>query len=168
MSTVSEPLLLDAFLRHQSEIRQFLARKVSCPTAADDLTQETYLRIARYRGGEEILDLRAFLFRIANNLALDYLRGLARSEARDYGPVEDSIACWAPQPDSAVAAQQQLARMERFIYALPQQCRTVFLACRVDGKSYAEIADELNISPRTVEAHMYKAIKLLKERMDWL
>lgn len=168
MPTVGESQLLDAFLRYQSEIRQFLARKVGCVDSAADLTQETYLRIAHYSAAGEIANQRAFVFRVADNLALDHLRGRARQEQRDGGLVDEDIACRQPQPDSMLEGQQQMELFEKLIYDLPPQCRTVFLLCRVEGKRYSEIAAELGISARTVEAHMHKALKLLKDRIDLL
>lgn len=168
MDALTEPDLIASFLRHQKELQQFLTYKVNCAETAADLIQETYLRIARHTADTDIANPRAFLFRVADNLALDHLRGKARQNRRDGGLVSDEIACRQPQPDSAVLGQQQMELFEKLIYRLPPQCRTVFLLCRVEGKSYAEIAAELSISARTVESHMHKALKLLKERVDFL
>ncbi|BBL60536.1 RNA polymerase sigma factor [Methylomonas koyamae] len=167
MPTVGESQLLDAFLRYQSEIRQFLARKVGCSDSAADLTQETYLRVAGYAGANEISNQRAFVFRVADNLALDHLRSRARQEQRDGGLVDEDIPCHQPQPDSALEGQQQMELFEKLISELPPQCRTVFLLCRVEGKRYSEIAADLGISARTVESHMHKALQLLKDRVDF-
>ncbi|MCK9609231.1 MAG: RNA polymerase sigma factor [Methylomonas sp.] len=167
MDTITEPNLIASFLRHQKELQQFLTYKVDCAETAADLIQETYLRIARHTADTDIANPRAFLFRVADNLALDHLRGKARQNKRDGGQVSDEIACHQPQPDSALVGQQQMELFEKLIYQLPPQCRTVFLLCRVEGKSYSEIAAELGISPRTVESHMYKALKFLKDRVDF-
>ena len=167
MDAITEPDLLSSFLRHQKELQQFLTYKVNCAETAADLIQETYLRIARHTADSEIVNPRAFLFRIADNLALDHLRSKARQDKRDGGLISDEIVCKQPQPDSALVGQQQMELFEKLIYELPPQCRTVFLLCRVEGKSYSEIAAELGISPRTVESHMHKALKLLKDRIDF-
>lgn len=163
----ANPNYLTLFLRYQSEIRQFLARKVGCSDSAADLTQETYLRVAGYAGANEISNQRAFVFRVADNLALDHLRSRARQERRDGGLVDEDIPCHQPQPDSALEGQQQMELFEKLIYELPPQCRTVFLLCRVEGKRYSEIAADLGISARTVESHMHKALQLLKDRVDF-
>lgn len=168
MDALTEPNLIASFLRHQKELQQFLTYKVDCAETAADLIQETYLRIARQTTDADIANPRAFLFRVADNLALDHLRGKARQNKRDGGQPSDEIACRQPQPDKVLMGQQQMELFEKLIYGLPPQCRTVFLLCRVEGKSYAEIAGELSISARTVESHMHKALKLLKERVDFL
>lgn len=72
------------------------------------------------------------------------------------------------------AEQQALAReLEKHISlatgALPEQCRVIFLKSREEGKKYAEIAAELNISIKTVEAQMSKALRLMREKLaDYL
>ncbi|MCQ8130492.1 RNA polymerase sigma factor [Methylomonas rivi] len=168
MDALTEPDLITSFLRHQKELQQFLTYKVDCAETAADLIQETYLRIARHTADTDIANPRAFLFRVADNLALDHLRGKARQNQRDGGEVNDEIACRQPQPDSTLMGQQHMELFAKLIYELPPQCRAVFLLCRVEGKSYAEIAAELRISARTVESHMHKALKLLKDRVDFL
>jgi len=85
--------LLSSFFRHQQELLQFLTSKVNCAETAADLVQETYLRVARHSASGEILNQRAFLFRIADNLALDHLRSKARREKRDGGVVREEIVC---------------------------------------------------------------------------
>ena len=166
MDAITESDLLASFLLHRKELQQFLTHKVNCAETAADLIQETYLRIARYSTDGEIANQRAFVFRIADNLALDHLRSRDRHEQRDGGLVDEDIACRQPQPDSMLEGQQ-LELFEKLIHELPPQCRTVFLLCRVEGKRYSEIAAELGISARTGEAHMYKALKLLKDRVDF-
>ncbi|MDD2802461.1 MAG: RNA polymerase sigma factor [Methylococcales bacterium] len=168
MEMICESDLLAAFLHHQKELLQFLTYKVNCSETAADLVQETYLRVARYPDESEVANKRAFVFRIADNLALDHLRSVARQQSRDGGLVTEDIVCIKPEPDSILAGQQQMALFEELIYELPPQCRKVFLMCRVEGKSYSEVSTELGIAPRTVESHMYKALKLLKERKDLL
>lgn len=166
MSLFPEQSLSSFFLQHQKDLMQFLTYKVQCAETATDLTQETYLRLVRHRKVDTIENMRAYLFRIANNLALDHLRSRTRQLQRDGGPVTDDLICEAPEPESVLADRQQLEMLERIIYDLPPKCREVFLMCRVEGKSYAEIGDALTISPRTVESHMRKAMEQIRKQFD--
>lgn len=166
MNAIFDPGLLNAFLNYRKELLQFLTFKVNCNETAADLCQETYLRVARISSAPEIINPRAYLFRIANNLALDHLRSRARLEKIQGGTMCEELPCAQPQPDHILDGQQQMAHLEDLIYRLPPQCRTVFLLCRVEQKSYAEIADQLGISTRTVESHMHKALKWLKSHVE--
>lgn len=140
--------------------------KVSCSEIAADLTQETYLRVADRNDLDKIDNIRAYLFRIANNLAIDYLRSRTRQLKRDGGELSEDIASTAPEPDAILSDQQQIAFLEQAVYSLPPKCRQVFLMCRVDGKSYADVAAELNISSRTVESHMRKALDHIRKQFS--
>jgi RNA polymerase sigma-70 factor (ECF subfamily) len=154
------------FLLHQKDLMQFLAFKVQCAETAADLTQETYLRIANHPDPGNIENIRAYLFRIANNLALDYLRSQTRLNKRDAGPVTEDFICHQPEPDAIVSDHQQLEFLEQVIYDLPPKCREVFLMSRVENKSYTEISNELGISPHTVESHMRKALEQIRKQFD--
>lgn len=96
------------FLLYQKDLMRFLTYKVRCVETAADLTQETYLRIAHHPDAGNIENMRAYLFRIANNLALDYLRSQTRQNKRDAGPVTEDIICRQPEPDAALADCQHL------------------------------------------------------------
>lgn len=166
MNLLPEPELSALFLLYQKDLMQFLTYKVRCAETAADLTQETYLRIAHHPDTGSIENMRAYLFRIANNIALDHLRSQARQSKRDAGAVTEDIICLQPEPDAALSDYQQLEFLERIIYDLPPKCREVFLMSRVEGKSYAEISNELAISPRTVESHMRKALDQIRKQFD--
>lgn len=165
MNAGQETPLLASFIRHQNDLLSFLSFKLSCAETAGDIVQETYLRIANYPKTEEIKNPRAFLFRIANNLALDHLRKRAfqvkfNNQETDHEPLVRE----AEEPLTAINTIQQLEILEQLIEGLPFTCRKVFLLSRVEGKTYKAIGKELGISERTVENHVYKALKMLKEQ----
>jgi len=61
------------------------------------------------------------------------------------------------------------SRIWKIINGLPEKCREIFVLNRFDGKKYAEIAEELNISIKTVETQMSKALKILRDNLiDYL
>ncbi len=165
MNTAQESPLLVSFIHHQKDLLSFLSCKLSCAETAGDLVQETYIRVANYPEATEIKNPRAFCFRIANNLALDHLRKRAYQEKFTDGEAcYETIASPAQEPAVAVHALQQLERLEVLIEQLPPMRRQVFLLSRVECLSYKAIAQECGISERTVENHIYKALKTLKER----
>lgn len=155
--------LVAAFILHQPELRQFLLRKVNCSDTAADLLQDTYVRIAQLEPGDEILNPRAFLYRVAGNLAFDHLRCQHRwAQWEDAEALGEDCACLQPQPDAVLAGGEKLRRFHRLLLELPSQHRRMFVRCRIEGQSYRQIADEERISPRRVERVVQQTLKSLK------
>jgi len=111
--------------------------------------------------------LRAYLLRSVRNRALNHLRHLRvrqRSESEVEAMYDEPVAS-----DQPVIAAELSAAARQAIAELPPRCREVFELSRVDGLKYAEIAQALGISEKTVEAQMGKALRALRERLStWL
>ena len=149
--TSNHPPLTAAFLRHQTELRQFLVRRVNCADTADDLLHDTFLQIAGYPAQERIANRRAFLYRVAGNLALDYLRGQARRKSRDGGELDDEWPCPSPPPERRVQGCQQWQAVEIWLRGLPPANRQILYLHRLDDKTHRQIAAELRVTERRVE-----------------
>lgn len=131
------------------------------PSTAEDLLQETYLRVNRALGERRIEHLEPFVFQTARNLALDYLRS---RRVHERTMVEDvpldvlqGIAAVASSPDEVAHAERLLARLTVSLARLTPRQQRIFILSRVHGSSYVEIAEELNISASTVQ----KELKLI-------
>lgn len=150
------PPLTAAYLRHQTELQQFLLRQVNCREAAADLLQDTFLHIAEYPGQDAIANCQAFLYRVAGNLALDYLRSQTRQRARDGGALDEDWQCPKPLPERLVQGEQQWLAIESWLYGLPVLSQQILCLRRLDGKRHQQIAAELEISTRQVEHMLYR------------
>lgn len=119
---------------------------------SEDLLQETWLRLTCYAGEREIRHPKALLLRIAANLAADRYRREARLErhARETAALAEGGVDAAPQEDAVLARQ--------LILALPEPLRDVFVLSRIGGLTNSQIAEQLGISPKTVEWRMTKAL----------
>lgn len=152
------------FDRHLGEIRPELVRyirsRVNNEADADDLVQETCSRVVRYRTDPNLGDLRSMLFRIANNLVVDFYRSNSRHYADAHVGLEAAgqlAASDRPQLEQ-VAASQTLATLKQTIIGLPPKCRLVFMLSRFDGFANQAIADKLDISIKMVEKHIARAM----------
>ncbi|WP_369059052.1 RNA polymerase sigma factor [Caulobacter sp. 73W] len=143
------------FLEHQMWLRAVLRRRYG-PDAADDLVQETYLRLAPYQPSRPIVRPRALLLRIAVNLAHDQHRRAARA-ALIPAPVEYQASVAAPQASALV--------LKQVILGLPPKLRDVFILNQVRGLSHKETAELLGISPKTVEWRLRKALAVCAAAM---
>ena len=135
---------------------------------AEELVQDVMLELWRRR---ETLaadgSAQAYLFQATRNRVLNHLRHL-KIEQRSEPEVRGESAS-TPHADAALAHQELDVAIQRAIESLPDRCREVFELSRVHGLKYAEIAQSLGISIKTVEAQMGKALRTLRERLAaWL
>ncbi|WP_413794337.1 MULTISPECIES: RNA polymerase sigma factor [unclassified Pseudomonas] len=149
------------FLAQRTPLLRTLERMVSNPSTAEDLLQETYLRVTRALGERTVEHLEPFVFQTARNLALDHLRA-RRIQSRtllDDVPLEVVHNVVAPQSsaEDAAHAQQLLERLDVSLQALSPRQQQIFILSRLHGHSYQEIAERLDVSLSTVQ----KELKLI-------
>ncbi|GGC02755.1 DNA-directed RNA polymerase sigma-70 factor [Oxalicibacterium flavum] len=159
--------------RYYRELLSFLSRTVKDRDAAADLAQESYARVlAAQQAGQAIHNPRALLYRTARNLVIDqHRRDATRAEIEDANAddIQDIEAGPAAlQPDVLLASQQGVEAMIAAIEQLPPRCRETFILHKFDGLSYAEIAERMNISARTVEMQLKIAMDVCWRCFDAL
>lgn len=147
------------FRDHRESIVNYLLQKVRCPDTAQDLSQETYLRLLRQESVPHADNLTGYLYKTAERLAIDFLRYDKRI-GNYLSPLDDSLEweCPKPHPEAMIILRQQCELLLDAIAALPVQCRHVFLLRKIDELSYAQIAEKLAISEKTVQRHLVKAM----------
>jgi len=156
----------ELYLLHAAEIRSFIALRVICRETAKELTHESFIRYLAL-GGAAVGNPRALLYRIASNLAIDHFRQ-ARSRAGLNVNIDSCCeqVCPAPGPEQIAIARRTLDRLARAIETLPLQRRRVFMRCRFDGCSHAQVAAEFGISRSTVEKHVVRSLLDLRLAME--
>lgn len=161
--------LLSAFARHYDELLRHVARRIGNATVAGDVVQDAFLRINASAPTVEIASPAAYLFRVADNLAIDYLRQeAARSRLAAADGAFEEVAAPEPSPEHALDYKQRLAVLDAAIAELPARCREVFLLHKFDGLSHGEIAERLGISRSMVEKHVMKALAHCRDRLAGL
>lgn len=129
----------------------------------EDLSQEVFYEVWRRRKNLTInTSLKAYLRRAVINKALNYLRD-QKLDSHSEIPLEKR----APRQHivGQLEAQDLQKLIDTAIDELPEKCRLVFLLSRFEELSYAEIAQRLDISPKTVENQIGKALRLLRTRL---
>lgn len=142
-------------------------RVVGDRARAEDAVQEVMLELWRRRAAlGEGVRLRAYLHQSVRNRCLNQIRHLRIvREGEPHAPPPSA----APPADGAAAAGELEAALERTLAALPPDVRETFQMSRVDGLTYPEIARILEISVKTVEARMGRALRTLREGLAaWL
>jgi RNA polymerase sigma-70 factor (ECF subfamily) len=136
---------------------------------ASDLVQESFTRLvdAGGRSAGEIERPEAYLSRIATNLLRNRAKVALRRSLAAHIPVDDVPLC-GHDPVAALEARDQLERLQDALARLSPKTRDIFLAHRLDGMTYKDIATQTGLSIKGVEWHMSKAIahldRLLRQR----
>lgn len=153
------PTLTDVFVASKSALVHYIARFFVVPEDIEDTVYEAYLKVLSVEKESPLDCPRAYLFRVARNIALNKKARQKKVFERNLGAVEESHLiddAWAPH--TAAVSEENIRSICAAIDALPAQCRKVFLLQRMEGLSYKEIAHCLGISTRTVEKHLEKAL----------
>ncbi|HEY5758152.1 MAG TPA: sigma-70 family RNA polymerase sigma factor [Steroidobacter sp.] len=154
------------FTAHLRRLQLVLRRRGHSREDAEDLIHEAFLRVQAYcDDGGEVREQEAFLVRSVLNLARD-AHQRAHLDLYERQPVEElTILDTSPRPDEVLDAQQRLAELRAALNAInPRTCEAFFLH-RVEGLSYAQIADHLDISVSAVEKHIAKAMSAVGRRL---
>ncbi|HWB50394.1 MAG TPA: RNA polymerase sigma factor [Stellaceae bacterium] len=158
--------LIASFQENYEDLLRFLARRTGDADRAADIAQDTYLRLAAIGPGAAVIDNpRAYVYRVAGNLAIDTMRREGRITARHTGyEPDDTVFDPAPTPEQVVLHRSELDRLLRVIDRLPPRSREVFVLAKVYGLTHGEIAARLGIAKNTVMVHMTKALAFLDEQ----
>ena len=144
-------------------LRNYLYYKSGDLQRAEDISQEAFVKLWQACAKVAPEKARAYLYRVANNLFLDRVKHdkvvLRFQQQQTVSEVDTQT------PEQLVEADELRERLVAAISALPEKSRIVFLMSRVDGLSYQEIADQLEISKKAVEKRMSKALVELRQQI---
>ncbi len=160
--------LIAAYFRHWATLRVALRRRTGSHELAEDALQETWLRLAALEAAPEtIRDSRAFVLRVAGNIAIDLLRKENRHSAR-FVSDEDlmrSIADSRPSPEVHAIDRDQLRCLVLALAQLPPKPRAALLLSRCDGLPFAEIAVRLKVSESMIAKYLATALRHCRDHL---
>jgi len=150
------------YQRYWDKIFAVAIHRLGVEEEAEEIVQEIFLSIWTRRKSLKLThSLATYLsvavkYKVINHLARKHRMQLQLDELTNATPAtENSTSNWLDE-------KELRTQLEKCINKLPEKCRIVFLLSRDENKTYAEIATELNISQKTVEAHMSKALSTLR------
>ncbi len=161
--------------RHAQPLHHYLIRILRNEAEAEDLTQETFVRVYHHRDRfDPASKFLTWLYTIATNLARDRIRWHQRHpeasiEAREGDPEETSLkatlAAETPGPDHLLASKEQATAVRDAVARLPEDLRVPLVLAEYEERSHQEISEILHCSPKAVEMRIYHARQRLRE---WL
>lgn len=159
---------VDALYQEQaSKLTRFLAGRIGSREEARDLVQEAFSRLLGRRGtgSGEVERPEAYLNRVTRNLLYDRAKTHSRRSAHLHVVADDEMLP-GPDPQRLLETRDMLRRLEAAMLKLKPKTREIFMAHRLDGMSYAEIAELTGLSIKGVEKQMSKAIAHIDRMLD--
>ncbi|WP_063627835.1 RNA polymerase sigma factor [Bradyrhizobium sp. WSM3983] len=165
MATDNLGILRDLLLAEYHDLNRRLSRRLGSAENASEVLHETYLRLEKISEIAEVRSPKAYLFRIALNIANDRrrseIRRLTTSEIETLLEIPDD------QPDAArvIEDRSEIKLLRRAIAELPERRRRALLLSRVEGMTNREIAELLGVTVRTIETDLKQAIEHCAHRL---
>ena len=140
-----------------------LLKWVKSPEVAEELLQDIFILVWEKRHTIDIhTGFRPYLFRIGENKVYDFFRKLRRDKTL-YAYIRASAAAQYTHIEEALLSRENASLLQAAIETLPPQRRQVFELCKLQGKSYQEVGAQLGISASTINDHIVKATRTVRQ-----
>ena len=161
--------LIVSFQQHYDDLIRFLRPRVGAWDAAEEVAQDTYVRLANVPNSTEIKNLRAYIFRVAANIAIDRGRRTTRISTRQDSDLDlNAVQDQAPSSETSVDLRLRLRHLQSALAELTENQRRAVIMNLVEGRTHAEIAETLGVSGSMVNKYLSKALRHCRDRMrEW-
>ena len=153
------------FREFYEELTRYAFTIVKDAQLSEDVVQSLYIRLWEKRDEmDEIKSIKAYLYRSTYNLSLNEVKKNSRVNSLD--DREDLVVSNGQLASDFVESNDLQTKIEGAISELPEKCQEVFRLSRMEEMSYREIANQLQISVKTVENQMGKALKHMRSSLS--
>ncbi|MEJ0090518.1 MAG: sigma-70 family RNA polymerase sigma factor [Limisphaerales bacterium] len=170
--------LNDLMERHATPIFHFLCRMVGNEDDANDLAQETFVRVFKSSASFRLEQkFSSWLFTIAANLARNHFRWRTRhpnvsldaENSETEQTLGSTLPAGGPGPDEKTLATERARAVRAAVSKLPEDLREAVVLCELEDRAIAEAATILEATPKAVESRLYRARGILREQLkSWL
>ena len=152
------------FKTHYASLCRTVFKIVKEKNTSEDIVQDVFVKMWNKREELDIsVSIKSYLFRSAINTALNYIGQSKKLKLLE----EEDFHMWIhKEVEQNIEFNEVEKDIQRAINGLPPACRTIFVLSRFEELSYKEIADTLELSIKTVENQMGKALKILRDKLQ--
>jgi RNA polymerase sigma-70 factor (ECF subfamily) len=160
----------EVFKSHFKSLHAYACTLLRDSTAAEEIVQTIFVRLWEKKEALTIREkLSSYLYRAVHNESLNYLQHLKRKSAYQSHAMRQHTHDNKENASEKIGLRELESRLEKAMNELPEQCRTIFQLSRFEELKYKEIADRLDLSIKTVENQMGKALRLMRLKLlDYL
>jgi RNA polymerase sigma-70 factor, ECF subfamily len=153
------------FQEHYEPLCRFAYSLLDSVELAEEVVADVFIKIWKNKDNLHIqTSVKAYLMASVRNRSIDYLRKRLRHQTESEDEIKD-VASTYTSPEEHTISCELLQIIESAIDCLPPQGRIIFRMSRDQGLRYQEIADQMQISIKTVETHMVRSLKFLREAL---
>ena len=151
------------YLIYSPRLYSRLLKLVKSESAAQEILQDVFVKLWEHRNSlDPEKSFRSFLYKIAENKAHDFFRKAARDKTLETQLIRQSTVIYT-SIEKYKSNEDDLATLQKAIEDLPPQRQQVFRLCKIEGKSYKEVGELLDISVSTISDHIVKGTKFVRE-----
>ncbi len=155
------------FRYYYTGLFRFAVSIVKAKEPAEEIVGDLFVAIWNKRSAiTHISNLKVYLYIAVKNRCINYNSRKAAICAVDPELLDVECGQLVPNPEDLMVAAELLEQVNRAIRELPPKCRVVYKLVREDGLTYKEVAEVLDISPRTVENHIATAVKKIAASLN--
>ena len=156
------------FDQYHQKLYFFILSKTKSEYIAEEVVQMAFTKLWQCRQTlKEEYTISTQLFRIATTILIDYLRKYSNKDAVTAGLDVLDIEKGVDSTTEKMSGVELQKRISEAVNDMPPVRKQVFEMSREQGMSYREIAATLSVSSKTVETHIYKALKQIKKHIAW-
>jgi RNA polymerase sigma factor (sigma-70 family) len=162
---INASTLAKLFLENNRSLCAYLRVRVASQHEAEDIAQEAYARLLQHDQPRAITFLRAYLFKVAVNIARDRARRRRLHLRIDLAySSEEQIE--SATPDQQAHAAEQVSLLARALSELPEKYRRAFLLCRIQEWNTNQIAADLEVGERMARNYISRTDRYCRLRLD--
>jgi RNA polymerase sigma-70 factor (family 1) len=161
--TLGDEAAFEIIYRHYvKRLSPFVAKMIRCPELAEEVVQDIFVQVWVNRHlFTEVKQPTAYLFNMATNKTLDYIKKIANNEKLMHR-IAYQTSEFINDTEERIDFNESLKLIEEAAAILPDQRRAIYLLSRKEGLSHEQIAARLQISKNTVKNQLVKALKSIK------
>lgn len=159
----SEPAFSELYMAYIKPVYKRILFIVKEEEIAEEISQDLFIKVWQKRNEiDPDKSFKSFLYTIAHNLVYDYLRKIARDKQLLSRLMVNAVDHYM-HTEEAFQAKETQKILSEAIEHLPPQGKQVFKLCKIEGKSYEEVSHLMGITIATVNSHMVKSNRFVKE-----
>jgi len=156
------------YLQYRQLVYTGVWKLMKCHDTSQEILQDVFVKVWQNRARiDTSKSFRAYLYTISQSTVYDYFRRMASDQAKVSQFSKNYSATKTNEIEEQIAFKEVQQHLDTILESMPERCRQVFVLCKIEGRSYDEVAKLLNISTATINNHIVKATRIIKSNWTW-